>query len=397
MQRTSLAVWGSGPLRRLRQRQADGAAVVAWPGAEPSVLVQAGIPFRTLEEVIGAAAIAAAESAARGWARVWARLPLSEGRSFRELAQWRDESLLWSVEVFLRSSTVGPCCARSAELALRLLETVQPSEVDAFGLGSRDTILLARASTACGVLFHGASGSAKASPPKGRRPGVTGVLRRLVRRLSLGSAPHLPAAGGGPAQARALLVILARPDDRAAIGSWLEAVATELEMRPVVVELGALHAFETRRARRAARRAARQLRECLGRLRGTPAAAASYAHRGVGFADLAAGDLELLLGERLPQAVRRLECAVELMEAARPALLLLAADDRDECRTLGMAAAAAGVPWAVLRAGASALEEPARADGGPHPAASVPLGPGSPGAAVLAQLRAAAYGTVCPP
>jgi len=104
----------------------------------------------------------------------------------------------------------------------------------------------------------------------------------------------------------------------------------------------------------------------------------------------------VLLG-RLPGALRTLEHAVEVFESARAALVVVAVADRDERRTLGMAAAAAGAPWATLRVGTSPDDEPDRADGGPHPAVSLALLPGEDAAVVLARLREVARDRVSAP
>jgi hypothetical protein len=84
-------------------------------------------------------------------------------------------------------------------------------------------------------------------------------------------------------------------------------VRADLHRNVVAVALAELPRWETRRVRRAASAAAASRRERLGRLRGTPGLAESCAHRGVGFADLAVGDLEALLFGHLEAAARRLE------------------------------------------------------------------------------------------
>ena len=171
-----LVVWGGGSPAPARERQREGAAVVCWPGAPGSSLERERVPFRAVEDVLGPEGLAAADTAARTWARVWGRLPLVDGKSFRELVEWRGTSLLWCAEAFLRDETAGPRCARTAEIALRLLEATTPSEVDAPGLLPADALLLARACTVRGVLFHGPS------PGPGRplavdRPAPRGGLR----------------------------------------------------------------------------------------------------------------------------------------------------------------------------------------------------------------------------
>ena len=155
MQGPGLVAWGGGPVVGARERQRDGARIVSWPGADVAPLRSAALAFETAEKLLGPAALAACATAARVWARVWARLPLQESRSFRDLAAWRGESLLWTCEAFLASAGAGARCARAAELCLRVLDATRPSEVDACGLAETDSLLLARAATASRVLFHG--------------------------------------------------------------------------------------------------------------------------------------------------------------------------------------------------------------------------------------------------
>ena len=204
-----LVVWGGGSPAPARERQREGADVVCWPGAPASSLEREGIPFRAVEDVLGPEGLAATDSAARTWARVWGRLPLVDGKSFRELVEWRGASLLWCAEAFLRDETAGPRCARAAEIALRLLEATTPSEVDAPGLAPADALLLARACTARGVLFHGPA------PGPGRplavvRPAPRGGLRRAIAdALAPAHPPPLRALPAVEAGAEGPLVALA--------------------------------------------------------------------------------------------------------------------------------------------------------------------------------------------
>ena len=385
-----LVLWGTGSLRAARVRQADGATLVAWPGSDTAPLVAGRVPFQLAEEVLGPPGLAALDTVPRSWARVWARLPLAEGRSFRELVLWRGESLLWAAEAFLRRATAGPRCARTVELCLRLFDALAPGEVDASGLGAADTALVARAATARGVLFHGEPGRPRPLLVE-TRPSRPVRLRGLLGTLR---QPPVPAALSGRPGDRLLLVVLSDSADEADVSPLLDAVAADAWSKPVILPLGALARFETRRVRRAVSEARQQLGASHLALRGTPALAASYVHRGVGFADLAAGDLEALLCAHLPEAVRRIECAVELLESARPALLLLGVEERDERRALGIAARAAGVPWAVVRVGAGETDDVERADFGPQPAATLALGPGNDLATAVARVREAMRGSL---
>ena len=91
----------------------------------------------------------------RTWARVWGRRPLVDGRSFREMLEWKGASLWWMAEAFFASARRSPACVRLVETWLRILEAEAPDEVEAVGLPARESVLLERAATSRGVLMHG--------------------------------------------------------------------------------------------------------------------------------------------------------------------------------------------------------------------------------------------------
>ena len=390
-----LVVWGGGSLDPARKRQAEGAAVVCWPGAPGASLAREGISFRAVEDILGPEGLAAADTAARTWARVWGRLPLVDGRSFRELVEWRGASLLWCAEAFLRDETAGPRCARTAEIALRLLEATTPSEVDAAGLAPADALLLARACTARGVLFH------DPSPGPGRplavaRPAPRGSLRTAIAStFAPAHPPPLPGrAAVEPGREGPLLALLAGEEERLALAPLLEALAAEPGRGVSIVMLAELPRWETRRAHRAAADAEAILREQRQRLRGTPGLAASYAHRGVSFADLASLDLEALLAGHLPAIVRRIEAARELVVSARADVVLLAVRGRDERRAMLHACSVAGSAAVVVRPGGPGAGDTDRADAGPRPVATLDWARDADPGPVVARLRAVARGRV---
>jgi hypothetical protein len=383
----ALLLWGGGSAAAARAHASAGARIISWPGSETAALAAAGIPFEPVEQALGSEALAAVDAAARRWARVWARLPLAEGRSFRDLVSWRGESLLWATEGFLLQATAGPRCARGVELCARLFERLAPLEVDASGLGPAEVALVARAATASGVLFHGTPGRPRALAVEAPR-----AARRRPRLF--GRRPALPAVLAGGATPRHALFVLSDTADEPRLAPLCEALRADAWLEPAVLPLAALSRWESSRARRAADEAALELAAACAALRGTPGLAAAYAHRGVGFADLAGNDLEALLCAHLPGQVRRMECALELLESARPAIVLLGVEERDARRALGMAARAAGVPWIVLgRARGDEPEEAERADFGPQPAATVSTAAQELEAAV-ARVRVALRGSV---
>jgi hypothetical protein len=390
-----LVVWGGGSPSPARERHAEGASVVCWPAAPGSSLEREGVPFRTVEDVLGSEGLAAADAALRTWARVWGRLPLVDGKSFRELVEWRGISLLWCAEAFLRDRTAGPRCARTAEIALRLLEATTPSEVDALGLLPADALLLARACTVRGVLFHGPS------PGPGRplavdAPAPRGALGRIIAGAFAPARP--PALETLSADATGcegpLLALVAGEEERLGLGALLEAAAADLWRGVATVSLDELSRWETRHARRAASDAEAHLREQLVRLRGSPGLVESYTHRGVAFADLASGDLEALLAGHLPAVVRRVEAARELVVSTRAAAVLLAVPGLDERRSLVHACSTAGVAAVVVRPVAAAEGGADRADAGPRPVATLQWEAGQDPRPVVARLRDAVRGRV---
>jgi hypothetical protein len=170
-------------------------------------------------------------------------------------------------------------------------------------------------------------------------------------------------------------------------------LAAGLSRGVVVVTLGELPRWETRRVHRAAAEAREHLRACGRRIRGTPGLVESYVHRGVRFADLAAGDLDALVARRLPAAARLVEIGVELLSSSRPAALVVCVPSSDARRALIPAGASVGVPSVVLLAEGA---DPIRADGGPQPDAALPWGTASSPDEIVARLREAARGRVEP-
>jgi hypothetical protein len=325
---------------------------------------------------------------------VWGRLPLLDGKSFRELVEWRGASLLWSAAAFLRDETAGPRCARTADIALRLLETTGVTEVDAAGLAPADALLLARASTARGVLFHGPAPARGRPLPVARPATGRGLRGAIAEAFAPSSAPPLPAAAGAGGGAAPVVALVARREDVRDLDPLFAAVSAELGHPVAPVTLADLPRWETRGVCRAVAEAAALLKERLDRLRGTPGLAASYAHRGVSFADLAAGDLEALLLGRLPAAVRRVEAVREMVASSGVATVLVVVPGRDDRRALVHGCSAAGAAAVAVRLSPGEAGDADRADGGPQPVASYDWTPGEDAGPVAAQLRDATRGRV---
>ena len=378
-------VWGGGSASRVRARHAEGASVVAWVGVDVADL--RGIDARPLDEVLGEDGRAATDAAARTWCRLWGRMPLLDGDSFRDLVAWRDTSLLWLAEGALRGGTAGPRCAALAETALRLLDATAAGEVDAVGLDEPETVILARACTVKGALFHGSTPAPRPIRPAGLRGRGLGAMVRGL--FAPGAPPALPVGrpGGSPQEAAPVVVLPVGGYDDTSLGTLLEVLEAGLGHPGVVVTAADLARWETRDVGRRASKAEAHLRERFELLRGAPGLHESYSHRGVGFADLASSDLEHLLLGHLPRAVRRLEAAIELMSRTRPPAIIVAGTGRDERRTLLAAAEASGVPAVVLRPAGPGPDDLDRADGGPQPTAALEWAPNGDSEPVLARLR----------
>jgi hypothetical protein len=269
-----------------------------------------------------------------------------DGRSFREIFEWKGASLWWMTESFLRTAPESPACVRLVETWLRILEAESPSEVEAVGLPPRASVLLERAATSRGVLFHG----------RNRVPSSRGLLlRSWLRSFGNGGA----AARRSRSREPATYVLVG---EEAALGPVAGKEESETLLR---VSLASLEAGGSSAARKQEVLARRRFRRSFAALRKSPGMHEAFSHRGIPFHDLAQGDLALLLFVALPRAVRLFEEMSGLLRATRPEAAALLVPSRDARRTLLAACAAAEVPGVVLRSGES--EEPERADGGPQP------------------------------
>lgn len=373
----SLVLWATGSVDLAARRAREGATLLVLDPRAEGALERAGVPF--LRPPASRETMDAVEAAVRTWTRVWGRLPLVDGRSFRELAEWKGSSLWWMGEGFFRAATEAPRCVQASETFLRLLEAERPTEVEAVGLPPRDALLLSRACTVQGVLYHGpASARPRVKPSawevRGRRESWAASWRALRRRRATFMV------------GRTALVL--EPEAEPALRGLVASLGDEVAVvtRP--------ERLASRRALAAARRGGRALRELWPRLRASPGVHESFAYRGVAFFDLAEADLAGLLLSRLPAAVRLYEAATEWLLAARPKAVLLAVPGRDDRRTLLHAARASGVPSVVLRPAEG--EEGERADGGPQPDHLLTGEAATDRERVLAVLRAAGAECVAP-
>src|SRR5258706_15340562 len=132
-------------------------------------------------------------------------------------------------EAFFRTATEAPLCVEVVEWFLGLLETEDPAEVEAIGLPANDALLLSRACTVKGVLYHGPASARPRTEPsawewqgrreawaarwralRGGRPlGVPGVIALVVEPGAESAVSALAAALGSEAQVVSLPDLLA--------------------------------------------------------------------------------------------------------------------------------------------------------------------------------------------
>jgi hypothetical protein len=345
----ALILWAEGSCDLAARRAAEGAIVLAVDERAARALEKAGVSHRRTS---ADHTIDGPDPAVRTWTRVWGRLPLVDGLSFRELAEWKGVSLWWMGEAFFRTATEAPRCVSVAESFLRLLEAEDPAEVEAVGLSTNDALLLSRACTVKGVLYHGPASARPRTHPsawewQGRREAWGAFLHGL--------------RGGRPSGAPGVVALVVEPG---AESGGASALAASFGSEAQSVSLPDLLACASRPARALAGEGRSRLRDLWRQLRDSPGVHQSFTHRGVGFFDLAGADLAGLLLARLPAAVRLYEAAAEWLRRTRPAALVLVIPSRDDRRTLLAAASAAGVLSIVLRPGNG--DEGERADGGPQ-------------------------------
>lgn len=391
----TLAVVGSAAAARDLARAQPGATLVAWTDDAAAALRRAGARGRAVSDYVSREDQDRIDEAAIAWTKDWGTRSVWDGRSVRELLVWKGVSLWWFAELFLHHSTACPRYVRLIETFLRVLEAERPDEVEVRGVPEEEAVLLGRACTALGILFHGPL------RPRVRRLALRTRRVSLRARLdvvkcavtagkaALAGAPPTPAA-----DARPLALFLShaafwrerRDPERGETAEYehyfdriLPEVGSAGDLRAFVMAVGPRAAFrrrgvadrladwarlhpesgpyvhvnrftsprvlgEVRRASALARRAWRALRRSAG-LR------EAFSHRGVGFADLSGPDLAGTLLRQLPWAVRSYEEMTEALLATRPAVVCLYAESSGWGRAAIAACRAANVPTVAIQHG----------------------------------------------
>jgi len=348
----TLVFWGEGPLARARARAAQGTRVLLW--GRCSVLPTD--PLLPTAD-FGPEEASRIEEASRRWVENLAERPTEPGRPFRDLYAWEQVPLFPQARrFFLSAESVAGRCVRLIEAFRVVLEKELPDEVEASGLLQDEVRLLERSCTARGVLFQGGAKSRVPRAGEGLRgalrPGLRDRVRALRSALPAGR-PKLPSGA----------VVFVRPEEPSEKAQALERLrrvaAEEMAMRVVAIggeEGPAPEAFLDEAGRRAVRQAEAALEKLCRDLSPAPSVAAAFVHDDVGFADLAAAsDLQAILLDRLPRAVRRAEGLRSVLRQAEPPAMCALHED-----ALALAAARAQgvlvVPFADPRNGPEVLQ-----------------------------------------
>ena len=321
----TLVFWGEAPLARARARAEAGDLILLWGrregGGEEPLFGRADW---------GEERAARIERAVTEWTRAVAEKPLLEGRPFRELFDWEGLSLWPLVErFFLGTGSAAAECVRLVEAFTLVFETELPDEVEAAGLRDDEVRLLERCCTAKGVLFQGDAFRRGGKVAMGTRGRDGASLIGRMRRLGSALAPPRPRVETGT-------VVFVRPESDAgesgdALERLLRVAREEMELNVSVVGgedgLAPESALDAD-ARRAIRAAEEAFHEAMDELKDAPSTVAAFRHDEVAFADLAAAhDLQAVLEEVLPRAVRRAYGLRALLRAASPKILCASADD----------------------------------------------------------------------
>jgi CDP-Glycerol:Poly(glycerophosphate) glycerophosphotransferase len=390
----SLVFWGGGPPGAARRRHEEGQVLLLWNEDRVAELRSAGVPFRAARAYLTADEADRIDEAAIAWTKEWGRRPLLDGRSFRELARWKDVSLWWFAEIYLHHTTASPRYVRLIESFFTILEIEKPGEVEAVGLAGDETVLLGRACTARGVLFHGprrpprllyarrtlaaslesrwntaksAAAAAKSvltgSPPRPGSGGSTVLFlshaafwrtRRDPQTRRVESYEHYfdrlvpEVAKGGEHQAYVVAVGPRAAFRRRGLGDRLgEWLRPHRAAGPYVH----LNRFFRLSGLRATLRGTAEARAWWRRLRRSPAVHQAFSHRGVSFADMAGADLARTMLLQLPWAVRSYAEIEAALAAVRPGVACLYAESSAWGRVAVAACRAAGVPTVAVQHG----------------------------------------------
>jgi hypothetical protein len=363
----SLVIYAPGAASEARRREAEGARILAWDEALPDLAER---------DAVDMSAIA--------WVKEFGRRPLVSGRSLRELATWKGESLWWFAEIYLYYTARSPRHVRTIETALRVLERESPQEVETLGLPTVESVLVGRACVARGVLFegprHGPALSVRLATASVSLRSRINTLKTLATWLKarLEGAPDVAPAS----RPRVMFLTHAafwREGREHYFGRLIPDVQADPALDAFVVGVGPQAPFRHRgrgdawreRTRlrsagapwlplsrwlglpvlREVLRGTGEIRALWRSLKDTAGLREAFSHRGVSFADVSGPDLAGSLLLQLPWSVLVYEELRAVFAAARPAELCLYAESSGLGRVAVAAARACGVQSLAIQHG----------------------------------------------
>jgi hypothetical protein len=363
----TLVIYAPAGRDAARRREAEGARILAWDEALPALAERDAVDMTAI-----------------AWAKEFGRRPLVSGRSLRELATWKGESLWWFAEIYLYYTTRSPRHVRTIETALRVLDREAPQEVETLGLPAVDSVLVGRACVARGVLFEGprhvsalsvALATARVSL-RSRINTLKTVASWLKARFQ--GPPDVPPAS----RPRVMFLTHAafwREGREHYFGRLIPDVQADPALEALVVGVGPGSPFRHRgrgdawreRTRlpsadapwlplsrwlglpvlREVLRGTGEIRALWRSLKDTAGMREAFSHRGVSFADVSGPDLAGALLLQLPWSVLVYEELRAVFAAAQPAALCLYAESSGLGRVAVAAARACGVRSLAIQHG----------------------------------------------
>lgn len=307
----------------------------------------------------------AIEDTAELWTKSFGRRAQVRGVPLRDTLRWRDTPLWYFAELYLHHSTKVSGFVRLLETFARVLETETADEVRSHGLSPEETVLLSRLCAARGVDFDGEVPAPPQPPSNAEATGRWNAIKTALSSLKRAAGGGPPAREHDPSRTAVLFLSHAAfwTDGSADgtgeakehyFGELIPALSSDPSLDCVVVAVGpeAAHRRRTTRSRvldwlrpaakssayvpvnrfttarvvRETTRATEEIKKVYDGLRNDVSLAEALSHREVRFDDLAAEDLAATMLLQLPWAVRSMEETTEILEWAKPKVLVLYAE-----------------------------------------------------------------------
>src|SRR5258706_111112 len=127
-------------------------------------------------------------------------------------------------EAFFRTATEAPLCVEAVEWFLGLLEREDPAEVEAIGLPANDALLLSRACTVKGVLYHG---------PASARPRTEPAAWEWQGRREAWAARWRALRGGRPLGVPGVIALVVEPGAESGVSALGAGLGSETQGVPL--------------------------------------------------------------------------------------------------------------------------------------------------------------------